>query len=183
MKRAIFSVYDKKNIVFLAKELKKMNWEIIATQGTGKVLKKAKIDFVPIEKINKIGEIFGGKLKTISPQIEGGLLLDRENEKEKKEAEKLKIFPIDMVVCNFYPLPKIDIGGPCMVRAGAKNYKFVTVVVDPKDYQMIIKLLKEKNEIPLQIRLKLAKKAFLKTSQYDRKIFNFLTKNEKKRTS
>jgi len=166
-----------------AKELERLGFEIIATSGTAKLLKKRKIKVTSVEKFAGIKEIFGGKLKTLSFKILGGILLDRKNKREMREGRKEGILPIDMIVCNFYPPPKIDIGGPCMVRAGAKNYKFVTVVVDPKDYQMIIKLLKEKNEIPLQIRLKLAKKAFLKTSQYDRKISNLLTKNEKKRTA
>ncbi len=182
MKRALISVYDKKGIVEFAKELAKLGWEIIATGGTAKVLKKAKIKIIPVEKINGFPEIFSGRLKTISSQIEGSLLFDRENKKHLKEAKKFGILPIDMVVCNFYPFEKkatidnIDIGGPTMIRAGAKNYKYVVVIVEPNDYQKVIAILKEKKEIPVNFKLKLAQKAFEKTAEYDRKISQFLKK-------
>jgi len=173
--RALLSVYDKTGIVKFAKELEDLGWELIASGGTAKVLNKAKIKTIPVKKINGFPEIFDGRLKTISPKIEGALLFDRENKKHLKEAKKFGILPIDMVVCNFYPLRKgIDVGGPAMVRAGAKNYKYVTVIVEPADYKKVIKFLKEKKEIPLSFRLKLAQKTFEKTAEYDRKISQFL---------
>ena len=179
MKRVLISVYDKRGIVKFAEELVRLGWEIIATSGTADVLRKAKIKVIPIEKFNSQPEIFDGRLKTISFRIEGALLFDRENKKHLKEAKKFGILPIDMVVCNFYPPPKfgggeIDIGGPTMVRAGAKNYQYLTVITDPKDYQKVIKFLKEKKEIPLGFRLKLAQKAFEKSAKYDKKISQFL---------
>lgn len=174
MKRVLISVYDKRGIVKFAEELTKLGWEIIATSGTAKILRKAKIKVIPIKKFNGQPEIFDGRLKTISFKIEGALLFDRKNKKHLKEVEKFGILPIDMVVCNFYPLNfgggDIDIGGPTMVRAGAKNYQYVTVITDPKDYQKVIKFLKEKKEIPLNFKLKLAQKAFEKTAEYDKKI-------------
>ncbi len=106
-----------------------------------------------------------------------------------KEAKKFGILPIDMVVCNFYPFEKviskknfslkeavesIDIGGPVMVRAGAKNYKYVTVLTEARDYQKVIDILKQKKEIPLNFKLKLAQKTFEKTAEYDKKISRFL---------
>lgn len=187
--RVLISVYDKKGIVEFAKGLAESGWEIIASGGTAKVLKKAKIKIIPIKKINGFPEIFGGRLKTISPQIEGALLFDRENKTHLREAEKFGILPIDMAVCNFYPFEKaiskknfslkeaienIDIGGPVMVRAGAKNYKYVVVIIEPKDYQKVIAILKEEKEIPLNFKMKLAQKAFATTAEYDRKISKFL---------
>lgn len=173
--RALISVYNKKGLVNFANSLAELGWELIASGGTAKVLNKAKIKTTPVKNINGFPEIFDGRLKTISPKIEGALLFDRENKKHLREAKKFGILPIDMVVCNFYPLKKgIDVGGPAMVRAGAKNYKYVTVLATPGDYQKVIKFLKEKKEIPLSFRLKLAQKTFEKTAEYDRKISQFL---------
>jgi len=173
--RALISVYNKRGIVKFAKELGKLGWEIIATAGTAEVLKRAKIKIIPIEEVNDLPEIFDGRLKTISSKIEGGLLFDRENKQHLRQAKKFGIFPIDLVVCNFYPFEKgIDIGGPTIVRAGAKNYQYVTVIVEPADYKKVIEFLKEKKEIPEEFKLKLAQKAFEKTAEYDRKISQFL---------
>ena len=173
--RALISVYDKEGIVEFAKELRELGWEIIASRGTAKILRKAKVKTKEVEEINGFPPIFGGRLKTISPQIEGALLFDRKNKKHQKEAKKFGIEPIDMVVCNFYPPEKeIDIGGPTMARAAAKNYKYVTVIVDPKDYPRVIDFLKRKGKIPLSFRLKLARKVFLKTARYDRAILRFI---------
>lgn len=175
MKRVLISVYDKKGIVDFAKDLEKLGWEIIASGGTARVLNKAKIKTTSVKNINGFPEIFDGRLKTISPKIEGALLFDRESKKHLSEAKKFGILPIDMVICNFYHLKKgIDIGGPTMVRAGAKNYKYVTVIVEPGDYQKVISFLKEKKEVPFNFKLKLAQKAFKKTAEYDRKISQFL---------
>ena len=188
-KRVLISVWDKKGIVDFAKSLVKSNWEIISTGGTAKDLKDAKIKIIPIEKITKNPEAFDGRMKTISFQVEGALLYNRENPKHQKEAKKLGIHPIDMVVCNLYPFEKaikqkdctlkeaienIDVGGPTMIRAAAKNYKYVTVLIDPKDYNFIVKIIKNKKEVPEKIRLKLAQKAFQRTAGYDKNITKFL---------
>lgn len=178
-KRALISVYDKTGIVNFAKKLAKLGWEIISTGGTAKVLKSAGTKIVPIEKVTGNPEVFEGRMKTISFQIEGAILFDRNNKRQLKEAKKLGILPIDMVVCNLYPFEKektlenIDIGGPTMIRAAAKNYRYVTVIIDPKDYEKIIKILKEKREIPETLRLKLAQKVFQRTAKYDEKITEY----------
>ncbi len=188
-KRALISVYDKTGIVNFADRLIKLDWEIISTGGTARVLREAKIKVIPVEKVTKNPEVFEGRMKTISFQIEGALLYNRESSKHRKEAEKLGIKPIDMVVCNLYPFEKViaqknctlgeaienvDIGGPTMIRAAAKNYKYVTVIIDPKDYDRIIKILKQKKEILEKTRLKLAQKVFQRTAEYDKKITKFL---------
>jgi len=179
MKQALISVYDKTGIVKFAKELVNLGWEIISTEGTAKVLKKAKIKAIPIKEITGNPEAFDGRIKTISFQISSAILFDRKNKRHLEEAKKLQILPIDMVVCNFYPFEKektlenIDIGGPTMIRAAAKNYKHVTVVIDPRDYEKISKILQEKKETPEAFRLRLAQKAFQRTVEYDKKIAKY----------
>ncbi|PIP22129.1 MAG: IMP cyclohydrolase [Candidatus Nealsonbacteria bacterium CG23_combo_of_CG06-09_8_20_14_all_39_25] len=178
-KRVLISVWDKTGIAEFASQLTKLGWKIISTGGTAKVLKEAKVKIIPIEKVTGNPEAFDGRMKTISFQIESALLFDRGNKKHLKEAKKLKIFPINMVVCNLYPFEKentiknIDIGGPTMVRAAAKNYKYVTVIIDPKDYQKVIKFLQNKGEVPEKTRLELAKKVFQRTAKYDKEIAEY----------
>ncbi len=187
-KRVLISVWDKTGIVDFAKDLNELGQEIISTGGTAKALKDAKTKVIPIEKVTNNPEAFDGRMKTISFQIEGALLFNRENLKHKREAKKLSIQPIDMVVCNLYPFERvikqkkctlkeavenIDIGGPTMIRAAAKNYKYVTVIIDPRDYNRIAKILKNEKDIPKKIKLKLAQKVFQRTAEYDRNIAKF----------
>ncbi|NQT65026.1 MAG: bifunctional phosphoribosylaminoimidazolecarboxamide formyltransferase/IMP cyclohydrolase PurH, partial [FCB group bacterium] len=154
IKRALISVSDKTGIVDLAKTLKELNCEIISTGGTKKILEDAGIKVTEISKVTGNPEAFGGRMKTISFNIESALLFDRE--KDMEEADKLGIKPIDLVVCNLYPFSKvkssgadfetlienIDIGGPTMVRAAAKNFKYVATLTDINDYAKIISELK-----------------------------------------
>ncbi len=194
-KRVLISVWDKTGIVDFAQQLTKLGWEIISTGGTAKVLKTAKIRVIPIEKITGNLEVFDGRMKTISFQIESAILYDRKNKKHQREAKRLGIQPIDMVVCNLYPfekektienidasaklsinpeaLERIDIGGPTMIRAAAKNYKYVTVIIDPKDYQRIIEVLRKENKIPEKTRLELAQKVFQRTAKYEKEIAKY----------
>lgn len=184
MKRVLISVYDKTGIVDFASGLEKLDWEIISTGGTAKILKKAGILIIPIEKITGNPEVFDGRMKTISFQVEGAILYDRKNKKHVNEARRLGILPIDMVVCNLYPFEKIiskknctteeaieniDIGGPTMVRAAAKNYKYVTILINPKDYKRVLEILKINKSIPEGIRFQYAQKAFKRTAEYDKK--------------
>jgi phosphoribosylaminoimidazolecarboxamide formyltransferase/IMP cyclohydrolase len=180
MKRALISVSNKTGIVDFARDLVKLDWEIISTGGTAKVLKAAGLKIIPIEKVTGSPEAFDGRMKTISFQIGSALLYDRQNKKHQREAKKLEIKPIDMVVCNLYPFEKansienIDVGGPTMIRAAAKNYKSVIVVIDPKDYKRTIELLKSKRNFPQKTRLQLAQKVFKRMSRYDKKIAEYL---------
>jgi len=154
---ALLSVYDKAGIVDFAKQLITLNYTIISTGGTGKTLTEHNIPFVPIQEITHNPESFDGRMKTISFQIEGGILFDRTNKHHVKEAKELKIPEIDIVVCNLYPfeetiarpgatlaqaIENIDVGGPTMIRAAAKNFKNVLVVVDPKDYELVASFIK-----------------------------------------
>ncbi len=180
IKRALISVSDKTGIVDLAKALQEFDCEIISTGGTKKVLEAAGIQVTDIQKVTGNPEAFGGRMKTISFNIESALLFDRE--KDKQETEKLGIKPIDMVVCNLYPFEKvkesgadfetlienIDIGGPTMIRAAAKNFKYVATVTDVNDYKnMILELNENDGNISFNTRFKLMRKAFNHTADYD----------------
>lgn len=192
-KYALLSVYDKSGIVELAKELSKFGYKIISTGGTGKVLKEAKIPVIPIQDITGNPESFDGRMKTISFAIEGGILFDRGNAQHVKEATALKVPKIDIVVCNLYPFeetvkdPKvkietaienIDVGGPTMVRAAAKNFKNIIVVVSPTDYSHILENLRIGKTPSLEYRKTLASKAFHHLSFYDAQVAAFLDENQ-----
>lgn len=188
-KYALLSVFDKTGIVDFATKLHKLNYIIISTGGTGKTLAENKIPFVPIQKITGNPESFDGRMKTISFQIEGGILFDRTNKHHVKEAKELNIPKIDIVVCNLYPfeatiskkkvkldeaVENIDVGGPTMIRAAAKNFKNVLVVVDPKDYDVVIETRKQKKD-DLLFRQELAAKAFQHLSFYDSIVASYLS--------
>lgn len=193
MKRALISVYDKNGIVDFALELSNLGWEIISTGGTSKILKQANIDVIDIDEITKFPEILDGRVKTLHPNIHGGLLYKRDNEEHVKTLKELNINSIDMVVNNLYPfeetvkregvshdeiIENIDIGGPSMIRAAAKNYKDVTVLVDPSDYEKILVELKSNGETTIETRQYLARKVFQYTAYYDSLISNYFDKLE-----
>ncbi len=186
-KYALLSVYNKSGIVELGKNLQDLGYSIISTGGTAKVLQESGIQVVPISEITKNPESFDGRMKTISFQIESGILFDRQNSKHIKEAQALDIKPIDIVVCNLYPfeetikkskttlseaVEQIDVGGPTMIRAAAKNFKNVIVATNPSDYESVLKTL---SNIDLKARQKLAAKAFKHLSFYDAQVANYLT--------
>jgi len=176
----LLSVTDKTGIAELAQTLHRFGCELISTGGTGKVLDKAGLPVTDISQVTGNPEAFGGRMKTISFAIESAILFDRE--KDKEEAQHLGISPIDMVVCNLYPfqqvrdagaemevlIENIDIGGPTMIRAAAKNYKHVAVVTDPADYPAIIEELDTHDgALSLETRARLAGTAFNTTADYD----------------
>ena len=190
VKRALLSVSDKTGIVEFAKVLTGFGCEIISTGGTKKVLEEAGIKVTEISKVTGNPEAFSGRMKTISFNIESAILFDRE--KDAAEAVKLGIEPIDLVVCNLYPFSKvkefganfdtlienIDIGGPTMVRAAAKNFKYVGIVTDVNDYEKIIFELKENNgKISAETRYELMRKAFNHTADYDALIATTMDEN------
>lgn len=184
-KYALLSVSDKTEIVSFAKEIIKAGYEIISTGGTAKELQNAQIPVIPIQDITGNPESFDGRMKTISFQIESALLYDRNNPKHLKEAKELKIPQIDIVVCNLYPFEKtvadkkvsykkaienIDVGGPTMIRAAAKNG--LIVVIDPSDYELVSKNLNGK--IDSGIVQYLQAKAFDHLAFYDSQIAWYL---------
>ena len=193
MKRALISVYDKNGIVEFATKLKNLGWEIISTGGTSKILKQANINIIDIDEVTGFPEILDGRVKTLNPKIHGGILYKRDNKDHINTLEELKINSIDMVVNNLYPfeetlkkegvtqeeiIENIDIGGPSMIRAAAKNYKDVVVVVDPADYDIIIEELKNKGATTIETRQYLAAKVFQYTAYYDGLISNYFNKLE-----
>lgn len=187
-KYALLSVFDKTGIVEFAQGLTKLGFAIISTGGTAKTLEQAGIKVVPIQDVTGNPESFDGRMKTISFQIESGILFDRKNKKHVLEAKKLKIKPIEIVVCNLYPFEQtvadphvkfesavenIDVGGPTMIRAAAKNFKNVVPVVNPQDYTSILEFLKDKKD-DLQFRQALSAKAFRHLSFYDAQVARYL---------
>src|SRR3989344_2655324 len=181
-KYALISVFDKTGIVDFARSISSFGYKIISTGGTAKVLLENNIKVIPIAEITKNPESFDGRMKTISFQVESGILFDRTKSSHRKQAKNLKIKPIDIVVCNLYPFEKkqtienIDVGGPTMIRAAGKNFKNVFVAVDPNDYLKIIRTLKA-NKNGQDMRKKLAAKAFAHLSSYDSQIARFLETN------
>lgn len=191
MKRVLISVYDKRQIVEFSLELNKLGWQIISTGGTSKTLREAGIDVIDVSEITKFPEILDGRVKTLNPYIHGGLLYKRDNEEHIKTLKDLNINSIDMVVNNLYPfeetikkegvdhdevIENIDIGGPSMIRAAAKNYKDVTVIVDPIDYEKVLAELKMGGQTTLKTRQYLARKVFEHTAFYDSLISNYFNR-------
>ncbi len=190
MKRALISVSDKTNIVAFTKQLIENNFEIISTGGTKKVLDAAGIKTKSIEEITGFPEILNGRVKTLHPLIHGGLLSLRDNEDHIKQVVQNDIAYIDLVCVNLYPfketienpqttfdqaIEQIDIGGPSMLRSAAKNYKFVTVVTDAHDYDLVINEITEYGDTLLDTKKALSAKAFRQTAKYDSYISNYLT--------
>ena len=180
-KRALISVSNKDNITEFAKGLIELDYEIISTGGTLRVLKEAGIEAIAIDEVTGFPEIMDGRVKTLHPSVHGGLLAKRSNPNHMKQLEENNIETIDMVVVNLYPfketlkkidvskeeiIENIDIGGPAMLRSAAKNFADVAVVVDPADYGKVIAGLKEKN-LDFGQRRQLAAKVFRHTANYD----------------
>lgn len=178
--RALISVADKTGIVELAKSLKEDDWEIIASEGTAKHLQKADIEVASINDITGFPEILHGRVKTLHPKIFGGILADRNSQAHLYDLVQQQIAPVEMVICNFYPFKQepsvemIDIGGPAMVRAAAKNHENVVVLVSPSDYASAQQEIKNKGYFSSEIRRRLARKAFEMTKSYDAAIADWL---------
>ncbi|MDD5416106.1 MAG: bifunctional phosphoribosylaminoimidazolecarboxamide formyltransferase/IMP cyclohydrolase [Candidatus Daviesbacteria bacterium] len=183
-KYALLSVYDKTGIADFAKVLLGLGYEIISTGGTSSVLKENGIKVTLIDEITgNPRDSFDGRMKTISFQIESGILFDRQNPAHAKQAKELVVPQIDIVVCNLYPfedrpsIETIDVGGPTMIRAAAKNNANVLVVVSPDDYELVLDNL-QKNKVTKQLREELAAKAFYHLSFYDSQIGKFFSKEK-----
>ncbi len=192
--RALISVSDKSGIAKFARALERQGVDIISTGGTAELLRKEKIPVRDISSFTAFPEVLEGRVKTLHPRVHGGLLYKRGNPKHEAEARECGFEPIDLVVVNLYPFEKtiqkpdvtlaeaienIDIGGPSMIRSAAKNYESVTVVVDPADYDSVLENMRENSgETTLKLREHLAIKAFIKTSDYDRTIGNYLNREQ-----
>lgn len=179
--RALVSVADKTGLVALAKSLSADGWEIVASGGTAEHLREAGIEATAVSEITGFPEILHGRVKTLHPKIFGGILADRTNQEHLFELCQQEIEPVEMVVCNFYPFEQqpsaemIDIGGPAMVRAAAKNHESVVVLVSPSDYAPVQREIKEEGCLSGETRKRLARKAFEITKSYDASIADWLS--------
>ncbi len=188
-KRALISVSDKSGVVDFAKELVGLGFEIISTGGTKAALEKAGVKTISISDITGFPECLDGRVKTLHPAVHAGLLAMRSNAEHMAQLEKLGINTIDIVAVNLYPfketiskdgvdfaeaIENIDIGGPTMIRAAAKNYQDVAVIVNPEDYETVVNELKANGEVSLVTKKLLSYKVFEHTSVYDTLIATYL---------
>ncbi|MBN1893055.1 bifunctional phosphoribosylaminoimidazolecarboxamide formyltransferase/IMP cyclohydrolase [bacterium] len=191
MKRALISVSDKTGIVPFARELHSLGFEIISTGGTAGLLQKEGVPVIPVETVTGFPEMMDGRIKTLHPKIHGGLLGMRDNEQHVRQAGERGIQWIDVVVVNLYPfeqtvsksgvsladaIENIDIGGPAMLRSAAKNFRHVTVVTDPADYEGVLGEIRAAGCTSLETRRRLAVKVFRRTSSYDGAIDRYLSR-------
>jgi phosphoribosylaminoimidazolecarboxamide formyltransferase / IMP cyclohydrolase len=190
IRTAIISVTDKTGIVGFAKSLSGFGVEILSTGGTAKTLREGGVSVTDISAYTGFPEMMDGRVKTLHPKVHGGLLGLRDNPEHVKAMKTHGIRPLDMVVVNLYQFEKtvakpgvtleeavenIDIGGPSMLRSSAKNFRDVTVVVDPADYEVVLNEMKNSGgETTLKTRFRLAKKVFDLTHRYDGAISSYL---------
>jgi phosphoribosylaminoimidazolecarboxamide formyltransferase/IMP cyclohydrolase len=190
-RRALISVSNKRGVAAFARRLHRMGFEIISTGGTARTLEENRIPVIPVSEVTGEPEILGGRVKTLHPKIHGGILANLEDPDYVTELVEHGIGPIDLVCINLYPfeetvagnapvkeaIEQIDIGGPAMLRAAAKNFKSVTVVPSPEFYNEVLGEL-ELGEVSLETRRRLALAAFQRTAVYDAAIAGWLEENE-----
>ncbi len=190
--RALISVTDKSGVAEFAKQLADMGVEIVSTGGTAKVIREAGVDVKDVSELTGFPEMMDGRVKTLHPKVHGGILAIRDNEKHAAQMKEHDIPSIELVVVNLYAFEKtvaregvtlaeaienIDIGGPTLLRSSAKNFRYVTVVVDPADYPKVLEEMKaNKGATTLKTRFMLARKVFETTSHYDSAIASYLAK-------
>ncbi|MFC7366671.1 MULTISPECIES: bifunctional phosphoribosylaminoimidazolecarboxamide formyltransferase/IMP cyclohydrolase [Bhargavaea] len=189
-KRALLSVSDKSGVLEFAKELEELGYEILSTGGTMNHLKENGVAVTAVGDVTGFPEILGGRVKTLHPYIHGGLLAKHDDPAHQAELEEHGILPIDIVCVNLYPfkstiskpdvtvedaIENIDIGGPTMLRASAKNHAYLTVLVDSADYPAVLEELKNDGATTLETRRRLAAKVFRHTAAYDALISGYLT--------
>ncbi|HLN82635.1 MAG TPA: bifunctional phosphoribosylaminoimidazolecarboxamide formyltransferase/IMP cyclohydrolase, partial [Candidatus Binatia bacterium] len=190
IERALISVSDKKGIVEFCRVLAELNIELVSTGGTASLLRDNKIPVKDVSELTGFPEMMDGRVKTLHPKIHGGILALRDNSAHVAKMKEHNILPIDLVVVNLYPfeatvargapfeevVENIDIGGPSMVRAAAKNHQYVGVVVDPADYDSILAELRENDRsLSSTTRFRLFRKAFQHTARYDGAISNYFS--------
>ncbi len=194
IRNALVSVSDKENIIFLLKALKKHKIKIISSGGTYKVIRKLGYECTELSKYTGFKEMLDGRVKTLHPKIHAGILHDRQNRIHRSEMSKQKFPALDLIIVNFYPFQKvvmksknpqniienIDIGGPTLVRAAAKNFKNVAIITNKNDYDTLIKELdSNKGRTSLKFRENMSSKAFGLTAYYDAMIANWFNKKLK----
>jgi phosphoribosylaminoimidazolecarboxamide formyltransferase/IMP cyclohydrolase len=192
VRRALLSVSDKEGLAEFAAGLRKLGVEVVSTGGTAAFLEAREIPVVRVAEVTGFPEILGGRVKTLHPRIHGGILANRNRSSDAAELAEHAITPIDLVVVNLYPfrqtaaaagasfdevIEAIDIGGPAMLRAAAKNFQSVAPVVDPADYPQVLGALEETGQVPAALRRRLAVKAFRHTQGYDAAIAAWLERS------
>jgi phosphoribosylaminoimidazolecarboxamide formyltransferase/IMP cyclohydrolase len=171
--RALLSVYDKTGLVDLAQGLRDLGWELVASGNTSAALTEAGLEHLGVAEVTGSPEMLGGRVKTLHPRIHGGILADRSRAEHVADLEAQGIDPVDLVVCNLYPFGSdpsvelIDVGGPTMVRAAAKNFAHVGVVTSPGDYDEILAELRRDGALSAATRRRLSRAAFAHTAAYD----------------
>ena len=186
---ALISVTDKSGIVEFARSLEGLGREILSTGGTARTIRDGGVKVLDISEYTGFPEMMDGRVKTLHPKVHGGLLGRRDNQQDIQMMRIHGIKDINMVVVNLYQFEQtisregctleeavenIDIGGPSMLRSAAKNFRYVTVIVDPSDYPKVLKEITESGQTTLETRFELAKKVFMHTWQYDRAISDYL---------
>src|SRR5687767_6017749 len=188
VKRALLSVSDKKGIVDFARALVAQGVEIISSGGTATALSEAEVPVMKVSEVTGAPEILGGRVKTLHPKIHGGILADLGDPDHVEQLVEQDIGPIDLVCINLYPfeetvaggapekeaIEQIDIGGPAMLRAAAKNFGSVTVVSSPESYEDVMAALESEGQVPEETRRRLALAAFRRTAEYDAEISDWL---------
>jgi len=189
IKRALISLTDKAGIDGFAQELSALGIEILSTGGTAKKIREAGVKVIDVSEFTGFPEMLDGRVKTLHPKIHGGILNQRDNEDHQRQCTDHGLQNIDLVAVNLYAFEKtvadphcsladaienIDIGGPTLLRASAKNFHDVTVIVDPSDYPQVLKEIKQTGNTTLKTRFYLAAKVFALTSSYDTKISRWL---------
>ncbi len=178
--RALISVYDKTGVVELAAGLHDVGWELVSSGGTAAALTAAGLPVLSVEEVTGSPEMLDGRVKTLHPHIHGGILADRSKPDHLARLAELDIAAIDLVISNLYPfrsepsVEQIDIGGPTMVRAAAKNFDSVGVVTDPEDYAAVLTEIRASGALSSQTRRRLARAAFAHTAAYDAAIVTWM---------
>lgn len=191
IERALISLTDKTGIEGFAKELADLGIEILSTGGTAKKIREAGVEVMDVSQFTGFPEMLDGRVKTLHPKVHGGILNQRQNEVHQQQCREHGLKNVDLVAVNLYAFEKtvadpdctladaienIDIGGPTLLRASAKNFHDVTVIVDPADYPQVLSEIKETGNTTLKTRFELARKVFALTSQYDTTISKWLEK-------
>lgn len=189
--RAIISLTDKSGIEGFAQELAALGVEILSTGGTAKKLRDAGLEVIDVSQFTGFPEMLDGRVKTLHPKVHGGILNQRTNEAHQRQCAEHGLKNIDIIAVNLYAFEKtvadpncsledaienIDIGGPTMLRAAAKNFHDVTVIVDPNDYPLVLEELKTHGNTTLKTRFKLMRKVYALTAAYDTAISSWLEK-------
>jgi len=187
-KFALISVFEKKNLKYLCSNLNKFNYSFLSSGSTGKKIRELGFRCKDISKLTNFKEMFGGRVKTLNPLIYSSLLYIRDDKIHKKQFQLLNMPEIDIVVVNLYPFKRylkkknnnqiiemIDIGGPSLLRAAGKNFKYITPIIDIIDYKKLVtNLYKNNGSTDIIFRKKMANKVFKQTAQYDKIISNWL---------